>query len=65
MHETNSVTIMELTKLLGKFLLTAQAVLPGRTNCRYLQRQEIQAMGETNSYQTKIKLSQQSLAELK
>ena len=65
MPETYSATVMELTKLLGKLLLTAQAVLPGRINCRYLQQQEIQAMGETNSYQTKIKLSQQSLAELK
>ena len=46
-------------------LWNAKAVLPGRTRCRYLQQQQIQAVGETNSYQTKIKLSQQSLAELK
>ena len=58
-------TIMELTKLLGKLSFTAQAVLPGRIQCKYLQQQQIQAVRETNSYQTKIKLSQHSLAELK
>ena len=58
-------TIMALVKLLGKLLFTAQAVLPGRIHCRYLQQQQIQAVRETNSYQTKIKLSQHSLAELK
>ena len=47
-------TIMELTKLLGKQSFTAQVVLPGRIQCRYLQ-QQIQAVRETNSYQTKIK----------
>ena len=59
-----NITIMELTKLLGKFLFTSQAVLPGRIQGRYLQ-QQIQAVTETNSYQVKIKLSQQSLTELK
>ena len=58
-------TIMELTKLLGKHSFTSQAVLQGRTQCRYLQRQQIQTVRETNSYQTKIKLSQLSLKELK
>ena len=32
-------TIMELTKLLGKLSFTAQAVLPGRIQGRYLQQQ--------------------------
>ena len=58
-------TIMELTKLVGKLFFTDQAVLPGRLQCRYLQQQQIQAVRETNSYQTKVKLNQQSLAELK
>ena len=58
-------TIMELTKLLGKLSFTAQAVLPGRIQCRYLQQQQIQAVREANSYQTKVKLNQQSLTELK
>ena len=58
-------TIMELNKLLGKLPFPVQAVLPGRIHCRYLQQQQIEAVRETNSYQTKIKLSQQSLAELK
>ena len=58
--------IMELTKLLlGKLSFTAQAVLPGRIQYRYLLQQQIQAVRETNSYQSKTKLSQQSLAELK
>ena len=58
------ITIMKLTKLLQKLLFTAQAVLPGRIQCRYFQQQQIQAVRETNSYQIKIKLSQHSLAEL-
>ena len=58
-------TIMELNKLLGKLLFTAQAVLPWRIQCRYLEQQHIQAVKEINSYQTEIKLSQHSLAELK
>ena len=57
-------TIMESTKLLGKLSFTAQVVLPGRFQCRYLQ-QQIQAVRETNSYQTKVKLSQELLAQLK
>ena len=56
--------IMELNKLLGKLSFTAQAVLPWRISCRYLLQQKLQAMRETNSYQTEIKLSQHSLAEL-
>ena len=58
-------TIMELTKLLGKLSLTAQAVLPWGIQCRYFQQQQIQAVREANFYQTKVKLNQQSLAELK
>ena len=54
-------TIMELTKLLGKLSFTAQAVLPWGIRCRYLQQQQIQAVREANSYQTKVKLNQQSL----
>ena len=34
--------IMELAKLLGKLSFTAQAVLPERIQCRYLQQQQIQ-----------------------
>ena len=48
---STKITIMELTKLLGKVLFTVQVVLPGRIQCRFLQQQRIQA----NSYQTKIK----------
>ena len=58
-------TIMGLTKLLGKLSFTTQAVLPGRIQCKYLQQQQVQAVIETNSYQTKIKLSQHLLAQLK
>ena len=47
-------TIMELTELLRKLLFNPQAVLPGRIQCR-----QIWAVTETNSYQTKIILSQQ------
>ena len=62
---SSKTTIMEVTKLLGKLSFTAQTVLPRRIQCRYLQQQQIQAVRELNSYQTKIKLSQQSLAELR
>ena len=57
-------TIMELTKLLGKPLFSAQAVLPGKIQCSYFHQQQIQAVRETNSYQTKVRLNQQLLAEL-
>ena len=46
-------------------LRNALAEFPGRIRCRYLQKQQTQAVGETSSYQTKIKLNQQSLEELK
>ena len=55
---SRKTTIMKLTKLLGQLSFTAQAVLPGRIQCRYLQQQQIQVVRKTNSYQTKIKLSQ-------
>ena len=58
-------TIMELTKLLGELSFTVQAVLPWRIQCRYLQQQQIPAVREANSCQAKVKLNQQSLAELK
>ena len=57
-------TIIELTKLLGKPSFISKAVLPRRIQCKYFQQQQIQAVKQTNSYQTKIKLSQQSIAEL-
>ena len=37
-------TIMQLTKLLGKLSFTAQAVLPARIQCRYLQQKQIQVV---------------------
>ena len=57
-------TIMELTKLLGKLSLTAQAVLLRKIQCMYLQQQQIQTVREANSHQIKIKLSQQLLTDL-
>ena len=56
---------MELTKLPGKLLFSAHAVLLRRIQDRYLQQKQIQAVRETDSYQTKIKLSQLSLTESK
>ena len=43
MHATYNQT-------LGKFSFIAQAVLPERMQCRYLQQQQIQAVIETNSF---------------
>ena len=52
-------TITEITKLLlEKLPFTAQAVLPGRIQYRYLEQQQIQAVREKDSYQSKTKLSQ-------
>ena len=52
-------TITEITKLLlEKLPFTAQAVLPGRIQYRYLEQQQIQAVREKDSYQSKNKLSQ-------
>ena len=52
-------TITEITKLLlEKLSFTAQAVLPGRIQYRYLEQQQIQAVREKDSYQSKTKLSQ-------
>ena len=56
---------MVLTKFLGKLPFTTQSVLPGRAQCMYLQNQQIQALRQKNSYQAKIILNQQSVAELK
>ena len=53
---SSKTTIMEVTKLLGKLSFTAQTVLPRRIQCRYLQQQQIQAVRELNSYQTKKKI---------
>ena len=58
-------TIIELIKLLGKPSFISKPVLPGKIHCKYFQQQQIQAVKQTNSYQTKIKFSQQSIAELK
>ena len=55
----------EINQALGKLSFTAQAVLPWGIRRRYLQQQQIQTVREANSYQTKVKLNQQSLAELK
>ena len=56
---------MVLIKLLEKLAFTTQAVLPGRFQWSYLQNQQIQAMRQTNSYEEKIILNQQSRAEWK
>ena len=54
---SSKTSIMELTKLQGKLSFTAQAVLPGKIQCRYLQQQQIQAVIEKKflTNQNKIK----------
>ena len=56
---------MVLIKLLENLAFTTQAVLPRRFQWSYLQNQQIQAMRQTNSYEEKIILNQQSRAEWK
>ena len=56
-------SILELTKLIGLFTLTIQAVLPARLNCCFLQIQRISSLSE-NIYLYKIVLNENSKIEL-
>ena len=57
-------SVLELTRLIGLFTLTNQAVLPARLNCRFLQIQQISSLSENISYLYKIVLNENSKIEL-
>ena len=57
-------TVMDLTSLIGLLSFTAQAVLPGRLQMRYLQQQQILSLKTTNSYHSQIILNKNSLSEI-
>ena len=62
--QTQKTTVMELTKLIGLLSFTTQAVIPARLQHRFLQRQQIQALNKSQSYQADMILNKQSLEEL-
>ena len=67
MSELNDLqrSILELTKLIGPFTSSIQAVLPARLDCRFLQMQQISSLTENFSYLNKIILNQNSKIQLK
>ena len=57
------VTLQQLAQLIGKLSFTAQAVLPGGLNHRFLQEQEIRELRQ-KPYSAVITLDENSLLEL-
>ena len=49
---------MDLTKLIGKLLPTAQAILPAKVKVWYLQRLQIQALKLSKCNNVKVSLNQ-------
>ena len=58
------ITILDLTKLIGKLSFAAQAVVPARLQHRFLQVQQNKELAKGLSYNTKIVLNKQSLQEI-
>ena len=55
---------MDLTKLIGKLGLTAQAILPAQLQVRYLQRLQIQALKLSKCYHAKVHLDKDEKDEI-
>ena len=64
MQKAESVSILELTKLIGLLCSTVQAVLPAQIQIRYLQRLQIQSLQKNPNYNHQISLSYQAKEEL-
>ena len=64
MYQSPQVSILQLTKVLGRLMTTIQAALPARVNNRFLQQQQIQALKEKKSYLANITLNNNSKQEL-
>ena len=48
-YKASEVSLLDLTKLIGIFSSTIQAVLPGRLQFRFLQQQQILSLKQTHS----------------
>ena len=59
-----SLTLRDLTKLLGKLTSTIQAILPAKLQIRFLQQIQIQALRKNMTYESVITLDQQAKEEL-
>ena len=58
------ITIMDLTKLIEKLGLTAQAILPAQLQVRHLQRLQIQALKLSKCYHAKVHLDKDAKDKL-
>lgn len=54
------MTILELSRLIGKLESTAQAVLPAQSQVNYLQRPQTESLKILNLYQAEIEFDQDS-----
>ena len=59
-----SLTLRDLTKLLGKLTSTIQAILPAKLQIRFLQQIQTQALRKNMTYESVITLGQQAKEEL-
>lgn len=62
--DQNQVSILQLTKLLGKLTSTAVAVLPAPLHYRHIQRDQIKNLLLKKSYQAYIVLSEKGKEEI-
>ena len=60
----SSVSIRELTQLIGRLTSTAIAVLPATLQYRVMQRQQILELSAAGNYSSEIKLSDEVKTEL-
>ena len=61
--ESKEITIMDLTKLIGKMGSTAQAILPAQLQVQHLQRLQIQALKLSKCYHAKVHLDKDAKDE--
>ena len=61
--ESKEITIMDLTKLIGKLGSTAQAILPAQLQVQHLQRLQIQALKLSKRYHAKVHLDKDAKDE--
>ena len=59
-----SLTLRDLTKLLGKLTSAIQAILPAKLQIHFLQQIQIQALRKNMTYESVITLDHQTKKEL-
>ena len=64
LYNCPTMSILQLTKLIGLLSSTAQAVLPARLQYRYLQQVQLTALRAKRPYQFMVTLDQRSREEL-